>query len=154
MACLAALDGVPGGSHTQVELTDPVVDGRRAGREDGDQPSRYRGESERRDVSSFVLQPLLNINLDQGWFITSKPIITANWKASSSERWLVPVGGGIGKVFRIGRFGLSLEAEAFGYPERPAGGPTWSVGLGVKVLFKRGQILERIRELGSQTPSS
>jgi hypothetical protein len=112
------------------------------------------GESERRDVSSFVLQPLLNINLDQGWFITSKPIISANWKASSGERWLVPVGGGIGKVFRIGRFGLSLEAEAFGYPERPAGGPTWSVGLGVKVLFQRGQILERIRELGSETPSS
>jgi hypothetical protein len=112
------------------------------------------GDSDRRDVSTFVLQPLLNINLDQGWFITSKPIIAANWKASSDERWLVPVGGGIGKVFRIGRFGLSLETQAFGYPERPAGGPNWSVGVAAKVLFRRGEVLERIRELGSEAPSS
>jgi hypothetical protein len=103
------------------------------------------GESERRDISSFVLQPLLNINLDRGWFITSKPIITANWKASSGERWLVPVGGGIGKVLRIGRLGLSLDTQAFGYPERPAGAPSWSVGFQIKVLFQRGEILERIR---------
>ena len=57
-------------------------------------------------------------------------------------------------MFRIGRLGLSLEAQAFGYPERPAGGPTWEVGLGAKILFQRGEILERIRHLGSETPSS
>jgi hypothetical protein len=104
-------------------------------------------------VSTFVLQPLLNINLDQDWFITSKPIITANWKASSGQRWVVPVGGGIGKVFRIGRFALSLETQAFGYPERPADGPSWSVGVAAKVLFERGEILGRIRDLRSETPS-
>ena len=48
---------------------------------------------------------------------------------------------------RYGKAGLLANAVL-------AGGPTWSVALGVKVLFQRGEILERIGELGSETPSS
>ena len=49
-------------------------------------------------------------------------------------------------MFRIGRFGLSLECQAFAYPVRPDAAPSWSVGLEGKVLFRRGQIRESIRE--------
>ncbi len=104
------------------------------------------GNPARSKVNLFFLGPVLNINFDQGWFITSKPGISANWKATRGERWLVPVGGGIGKVFRVGKLGLSVESEFFAYPVRPTAGPSWSVGLELKVLFRRGQLRERIRD--------
>ena len=121
--------------------------------------NQCRGPGETRKSESLRLPNdvhVVNINLDRGWFITSKPTITANWKARGGERWLVPVGGGLGKVFRIGRFGISLESQAFGYPVRPDAGPTWSVGLECKVLFRRGQIRERVRERrhGAHSPGS
>ena len=31
------------------------------------------------------------------------PIITANWNAASGNKWTVPVGGGVGKIFRWGK---------------------------------------------------
>jgi hypothetical protein len=37
-----------------------------------------------------------------GWYLVSAPIITANWQAEKGNCWSVPVGGGVGKVFRIG----------------------------------------------------
>jgi hypothetical protein len=37
-----------------------------------------------------------------GWFVTSTPIVTANWLAPSGQKWSVPVGGGFGRVFKMG----------------------------------------------------
>jgi len=31
-----------------------------------------------------------------GRYLTSVPIITANWEASSDDKWTIPIGGGIG----------------------------------------------------------
>jgi len=111
------------------------------------------GDSTRPKVNRLLLRLLLNINLDRGWFITSKPAITANWQATGGERWLLPLGGGIGRVFRVGNFGISLECQVFGYPLRPEAGPTWSIGFEGKRLFRRGQIRERIRERRRGTSS-
>lgn len=104
------------------------------------------GDPERPKINKLLVRPLVNINFQQGWFITSKPTIAANWKATGGERWLVPVGGGIGKVFRVGNFGISLESQAFAYPVRPDAGPSWSIGLELKVLARRGELRERVRE--------
>ena len=61
------------------------------------------GDSDRPEVNKLLLRPLVNINLPREWYITSKPNISANWNASGDDRWIVEAGGGIGKVFRIGR---------------------------------------------------
>jgi len=60
-----------------------------------------KGPSNRTDVSQFLLQPFVNYNMEEGWYLTSSPVITANWLASSNK-WAVPIGAGIGKIFRIG----------------------------------------------------
>ena len=52
-------------------------------------------------VNLFTLQPFVNYNFGDGWYVTSSPIITANWLSGGKE-WTLPVGGGIGKVFRFG----------------------------------------------------
>jgi hypothetical protein len=56
---------------------------------------------------------LLTYNLPKGWFLFSNATISANWFAASYDRWTVPVGGGIGKVFNIGKQSFSLSAQVF-----------------------------------------
>ena len=53
-------------------------------------------------VNSFYLQYFINRNFEKGWYLTSSPILTANWELPSDERWIVPFGGGIGRVFKNG----------------------------------------------------
>ena len=60
----------------------------------------YAGDDDREDVNQFLLQYFINYNLPDGWYISSAPIITANWEADSGNKWTVPFGGGVGKIFR------------------------------------------------------
>jgi hypothetical protein len=46
------------------------------------------------DVSQLLIQPFGNYNLPDAWYLVSAPIITANWEASSGNKWTVPLGGG------------------------------------------------------------
>jgi hypothetical protein len=48
-------------------------------------------------TDNFLIQPFVNHNFPGGFYINSGPIITANWKADSSQRWTVPLGGGIAR---------------------------------------------------------
>jgi hypothetical protein len=54
-------------------------------------------------VNQILLQPFFNYNFPKGRYLTSSPIITANWKEDHNEQWVVPVGGSGGKIFKIGR---------------------------------------------------
>ena len=64
-----------------------------------------------RPVNSMLLQYFINYNLPDGWYISSAPILTANWKAAKAgDVWTVPIGGGVGKLFRLGDI-LSLEGD-------------------------------------------
>ena len=38
-------------------------------------------------VNAMTFQPFVNYNLDDGWFVTSVPIITANWEADNDHTW-------------------------------------------------------------------
>ena len=54
-------------------------------------------------VNAMVLQPFVNYNLPAGWYLTTSPIVTADWKADKAgDVWTVPLGGGVGKLFRGG----------------------------------------------------
>ena len=46
----------------------------------------FSGDDERADVNSFLMQYFVNYNLPDGWYLTSAPIITANWEAESGEQ--------------------------------------------------------------------
>jgi hypothetical protein len=49
------------------------------------------------DVNFFSTQYFINYNMKGGWYLTTAPIITANWEADSDNTWTVPFGGGVGK---------------------------------------------------------
>jgi hypothetical protein len=56
--------------------------------------------------------------------------IEPNWNRSSGNRWLVPVGGGFGKAFKINRHPWAFSVQAYYNAARPEGAPEWSLRLG------------------------
>jgi hypothetical protein len=95
------------------------------------------GPSSRKDVNQLLLQPFVNYNLPGGWYLVSSPILTADWTADSGNRWNVPVGGGIGKIFRIGSQPMNASLQAFDYPIHTSLGPSWAVRFQLQFLFPR-----------------
>jgi len=86
-------------------------------------------------VNEFSAQYILNYNLPKGWFLYSNATILSNWRQNSGDRWTVPIGGGLGRVFDIGKQSVSLSAQAFSNVEVPEGGPDWYLNVQFALLF-------------------
>ena len=71
------------------------------------------GDEALSDINLMLLQYFINYNFPSGWYLTSAPIITANWEADEGNNWTVPFGGGVGKVFRIGSQPININTQAF-----------------------------------------
>ena len=84
-----------------------------------------------------LIQPFVNYNFDGGFYITSAPIITANWKAESSQRWTVPVGGGVGKIFHLGPLPVNTQLSAYYNVVTPDNGPDWQIRAQVQFMFPK-----------------
>jgi hypothetical protein len=89
------------------------------------------------DQSSLLFQPIVNYNLDDGWYLSSVPVITANWEANGGDTWTVPVGGGVGRLMRIGNQPVDLKLASYYNVERPEFGPRWSLQFTIKLLFPK-----------------
>ena len=89
------------------------------------------------DVDLFTWQYFVNYNLADGWYLTSAPIITANWEADSGNKWTVPFGGGAGKIFKIGKQPVNGQASAYYNVEKPDSGPDWQLRLQLQFLFPK-----------------
>jgi len=99
----------------------------------------FAGDNDRDKVNQFLLQYFINYNFPSGWYLTSSPVTTANWEADSDDRWLVPLGGGFGKVFRLGQLPINASTQAFYNVEHPDAGPEWSLRFQLTFLFPKGK---------------
>ena len=97
----------------------------------------YAGDDDRNDVNQFLFQYFINYNLPQGWYLSSAPIITANWEADNGDKWTVPFGGGVGKIFRIGKQPMNAQVQAFYNVEKPDNGADWTLRLQLQFLFPK-----------------
>ena len=97
----------------------------------------YAGDGDREDVNQFLMQPFVNYNLPGGWYLSTAPNITANWETHGTGRWTVPVGGGVGRVFKIGKQPVNLSVRAYYNVVRPDNGPDWSVQVQLTLLFPK-----------------
>lgn len=85
-----------------------------------------------------LLQPFLNYNFKGGLYLTSSPILTANWKAEESgDIWTVPVGGGIGKIFHFGKLPVNSTLQAYYNVEKPEYGADWQIRAQVQLMFPK-----------------
>jgi hypothetical protein len=87
--------------------------------------------------SRGLIQPFVNYNFEGGLYFTSAPIITANWNAPSGDRWTVPLGAGIGKIFLIGKQPVNAQLAGYYNVIRPDFGPEWQLRAQVQFLFPK-----------------
>ena len=95
------------------------------------------GSGRRRSVNQMLIQYFINYNLKKGWYITSQPIVTANWKASSGNAWVVPVGGGVGRIMKWGTEPVNITAQFYGNAAYPTNGSPWGMRLQLAFLFPK-----------------
>jgi len=95
------------------------------------------GDPSRKDVNTFLAQVFVNYNMPGGWYLTYSPIITADWKAASSQRWTVPLGVGVGRVFKIDGQAFNAQIAAYYNAVRPDNVADWQLRLQLVLLFPK-----------------
>jgi hypothetical protein len=88
-------------------------------------------------INQMLLQPFLNYNFPGGLYLTSAPIITANWQADSDDTWTVPLGGGVGKIFHLGKLPVNTQLSAYYNVETPTFGADWQLRFQVQLMFPK-----------------
>jgi hypothetical protein len=97
----------------------------------------FAGQSSRANVNQMLFQYFINYNLQKGWFITWQPTLTANWEATNGGRWVVPFGGGVGRVTKLGFQPVSITAQMYGNAIHPPGASPWGMRLQITFLFPK-----------------
>lgn len=72
----------------------------------------FAGDEDRADVNKMLIQPFINYNLPKGWYISFSPIITADWE-NDDNGWTVPVGAGVGRVFKVGKQPINMSLHGY-----------------------------------------
>ena len=95
------------------------------------------GGSNRTPVNQLQIEPLFSYNLPRGWYLTSNPTIVADWTKLTGERWLLPMGGGAGCSFNIGKQAIDSNVTVYWNALRPANqfSPKWQLNLEFTFLF-------------------
>ena len=75
-------------------------------------------------------------SLGNGWQIFSNPTVTYDWEAVSGNKLLLPIGGGVSKVTRLGGLPLKFAMDVQNYIVSPdAYGPEWLLTFSVTPVF-------------------
>jgi hypothetical protein len=93
------------------------------------------GELDRGKPNGFLIQPFVNYNLADGWYLASAPVIRADWTAAGGQKWTVPLGASIGRLGRLGDWPLSVQAGFYQNVERPEGESDWALRLEMRLAF-------------------
>ena len=94
------------------------------------------GDEERPDVNQFFVQPLVYYNLNKGWAIATMPVITVNWKYPEGEKLLLPVGGGINKLF-YGKVPVLVMCHYYYHAVKPDLAPSQELRIQVNFIFAK-----------------
>ena len=100
------------------------------------------------NVNSFLIEPFVNYNLPDHWYLVSAPIMTANWAAAKGGDVRTYLGGGVGKLFRLGqvlplegheiaKLPINTQVEFFGNVARPEFGEKWQMRFQIQLLFPK-----------------
>ena len=91
-----------------------------------------------KNVNAMLIQPFINYNFKHGWYLNAAPIITADWEASHDNMWTVPIGGGVGKIVRLGKLPLNMNLGAYYNVVTPKNfGADWQLRFQVQFMFPK-----------------
>jgi hypothetical protein len=60
-----------------------------------------------------------------------------NWNAGSGQQWTVPIGGGIGRIFKIGGQDFNAQLAAYYNIIHPDEAGDWQLRFQLSLLFPR-----------------
>lgn len=118
------------------------------------------GSGSRTDVNQLLLQYFVNYNMKKGWYLTTQPIITANWNttATSGGVWTLPFGGGVGRIMKLGFQPVNINVQAYGNAVHVPGASPWGVRATFALLFpkltkeqEKMMMEQKLKQLGQQT---
>jgi hypothetical protein len=107
----------------------------------------FAGSGGRPEVNQMTLQYFVTYNLKKGWNVSSSPIISANWDkkallnaanggdTTSGGRWTVPVGGGVGRITRLGLQPVNMAVNFYGNVVHPSGASSWGMRFQIALLY-------------------
>jgi hypothetical protein len=111
---------------------------RRGGRVRSNSSLNFANAAQKNKTGCLSDRSLTNYNSPHGWYVTTSPIITANWLAASNERWTLPIGGGVGKIVKLGKLPINVQLQAFDNVVTPnRSGPDWQLRFQVQFLFPK-----------------
>ena len=120
-----------------------------AGHSDVDKPA----------VNQFLLQWFVNYNMKKGWYLTTSPIVTANWRATGGNVWTVPFGGGVGRIMKLGFQPVNITAQFYGNAVYPAGTSPWGLRLQFVLLFpklskeqEKALLEQKLKQMNQEQP--
>jgi hypothetical protein len=118
-----------------------------AGHSDQDKPA----------VNQFLLQWFANYNMKKGWYLTTSPIVTADWRMSGDNRWTVPFGGGVGRIMKVGFQPVNITAQFYGNAVHPPGTSPWGMRIQFVLLFpkltkeqEKGLLEEKLKQMNQE----
>jgi hypothetical protein len=95
------------------------------------------GSGGRPSVNQMLLQYFINYNMKKGWYLTTQPILTANWEMDNGGRWVVPFGGGVGRIMKLGFQPVNINAQFYGNAVHPPGASPWGMRVTFALLFPK-----------------
>lgn len=98
------------------------------------------GNSDRPEVSKGLINLFLVYQLGEGWYVSSAPIITVNWKADEGNKWIVPLGAGVGKVSKLGKLPINTQLGAYANVVKPDIGPDWQLRVQMQIFLPKPKI--------------
>jgi hypothetical protein len=87
--------------------------------------------------SNGLLEPFVNYNFGDGFYLVSDPIITMSWLAPANQQLTLPLGGGIGKIFHLGKLPVNGQINAYYNVVHPDFGPEWQLRATLTFLFPK-----------------
>jgi len=119
------------------------------------------GGGSRPGIDQMLLQYFVNDNLKKGWYLTTQPILTANWNSSaaSGSVWTVPFGGGVGRIMKLGFQPVNISVQAYGNAVHVPGASSWTVRASIALLFpkltkeqEKMMMQQKLKQLEQQAP--
>jgi hypothetical protein len=104
----------------------------------------FAGESTREDVNRMLLNLFVVKQLGDGWYVNSAPIITADWTAASDDQWIVPLGGGGGKVIMLGgKLPVNVQTQFYYNVVKPDFGPEWQWRFQLQIMLPKSMFSKK-----------
>lgn len=97
------------------------------------------GDSDRPDVNTFYFQYIFTYFLQNKWYLSTAPINLANWEANDGQKWTVPLGGGFGKMFNLGKLPMDFQIQGFYNVIKPDIIGDWQLRVQLKLIFPTGK---------------